>query len=126
MNFQLIGVNHKTAPVEVRDRLAIPERRLAEALQQLMSVPCVGEAMILCTCNRVEILAQTANGRANLRGFIQQYFRLDPVSYEPHLYEYREADAVRHLFRVASSLDSMVVVERQVWGQRRRASPTPL
>jgi glutamyl-tRNA reductase len=124
MNFQLIGVNHKTAPVEVRERLAIPERSLPEALQQLMTVPYVGEAMILCTCNRVEILAQTANGSANLRGFIQQYFRLDPVSYEPHLYEYREGDAVRHLFRVASSLDSMVVGEPQILGQVKEAYAT--
>ena len=101
MNFQLIGVNHKTAPVDVREQLAIPDRKLPEALQQLLALPGVSEGMILCTCNRVEILAQTANGSADLRQFLRQYFSLAPASYEPHLYEYRENDAVRHVFRVA-------------------------
>src|SRR5947209_7506721 len=61
MNFQLIGVNHKTAPVEVREKLAIPDGKLAEALQRLLAVAGVREGMILCTCNRVEVLAHTAN-----------------------------------------------------------------
>src|SRR5205807_5927317 len=82
------------------------------------------EGMILCTCNRVEILAQTANGSADLRQFLRQYFSLAPASYEPHLYEYRENDAVRHVFRVASSLDSMVVGEPQILGQVKEAYAT--
>src|SRR2546427_7947069 len=85
MNFQLIGVNHKTAPVEVREQLAIPERKLPQALQQLMGLPGVGEAMILCTCNRVEILAQTVNGSTDIRKFIQHYCTLEPASYQCHL-----------------------------------------
>jgi glutamyl-tRNA reductase len=121
MNFQLIGVNHKTAPVEVRERLAIPERRLPEALQKLVSVPGVSEGLILSTCNRVEILARSANGSSDLRQFLRQYFSLDTSSYEAHLYEYRQADAVRHVFRVASSLDSMVVGEPQILGQVKEA-----
>jgi len=124
MNFQLIGVNHKTAPVEVREQLAIPERRLPQALQQLMGLPGVGEAMILCTCNRVEILAHTVNGSTDLRQFLRQYFSLEPASYESHLYEYRESDAVRHVFRVASSLDSMIVGEPQILGQVKEAYAT--
>jgi glutamyl-tRNA reductase len=121
MNFQLIGVNHKTAPVEVRERLAIPERRLPEALQKLVSIPGVSEGLILSTCNRVEILARSANGSSDLRQFLRQYFSLDTASYEPHLYEYRQAEAVRHVFRVASSLDSMVVGEPQILGQVKEA-----
>ena len=121
MNFQLLGLNHRTAPVEVRERLAVAERQVPEALQQLMKIPGVSEGMILSTCNRVEILAQTANGSTNLRDFLKQYFSLDPASFEPHLYEYREADAVRHVFRVASSLDSMVVGEPQILGQIKEA-----
>jgi glutamyl-tRNA reductase len=124
MNFQLIGLNHKTAPVELREQFAIPERKLPEALQQLMTVPGVGEAMILCTCNRVEILAQTTNGRTDLRGFLRRYFSLEPESYESHLYEYRQGDAVRHVFRVASSLDSMIVGEPQILGQVKEAYAT--
>ena len=100
MNFQLLGVNHKTASVEVREQLAIPERRLPDALRDLMQVPGVGEGMILSTCNRVEVLAQTANGSTDLRQFFRQHFSLDASLYEPHLYEYRQNDAVRHVFRV--------------------------
>ena len=124
MNFQLIGVNHKTAPVEVRERLAIPDRKLPEALHHLLHVPGVREAMILCTCNRVEVLAQTTNGNTDLRGFLRQYFSLEPASYEPHLYEYRQNDAVRHVFRVASSLDSMILGEPQILGQVKAAYAT--
>jgi glutamyl-tRNA reductase len=124
MNYQLLGVNHKTAPVEVRELLAIPERKLPEALRQLLTVPGVSEGLILSTCNRVEILAQTKNGSTNLRDFLTQYFRLEPQAYEPHLYEYRAHDAVRHVFRVASSLDSMVVGEPQILGQVKEAYAT--
>jgi glutamyl-tRNA reductase len=124
MNFQLLGVNHKTAPVEVRERLAIPERQIPEALRELMQVPGIGEGMILSTCNRVEVLAQTVNGSTDLRQFFRQHFRLDASSYEPHLYEYRQSDAVRHVFRVASSLDSMIVGEPQILGQVKEAYAT--
>src|SRR5438270_56765 len=124
MTFQLIGINHKTAPVEVRERLAIPEPRLPEALRRLAEHPGVDEGLILCTCNRVEMWAQTRNGGADLRAFLRNYFLLDPADYEPHLYEYREQDAIRHLFRVAASLDSMVVGEPQILGQVKEAYAT--
>jgi glutamyl-tRNA reductase len=124
MNLQLLGINHRTAPVEVRERLAIPERKLPEALQKLMSIPGVNEGLILSTCNRVEIVAQTANGSTDLRHFLKQYFEVDPTPYEPHLYEFRQDDAVRHVFRVASSLDSMVVGEPQILGQVKEAYAT--
>ena len=124
MNFQLIGVNHKTAPVEVRERLAIPESRLPEALKRFTQHPGVDEGLILSTCNRVELLAQTRNGSADLRAFLRDYFQLEPAELEPHLYEYREHDAIRHLFRVTSSLDSMVVGEAQILGQVKEAYAT--
>ena len=124
MNYQLLGVNHKTAPVEVRELLAIPERKLPEALRQLLNVSGVSEGLILSTCNRVEILAQTKNGSTNLRDFLTQYFHVEPNAYEPHLYEYRAAEAVRHVFRVAASLDSMVVGEPQILGQVKEAYAT--
>src|SRR5437899_6706316 len=124
MNFQLIGVNHNSAPIEVRERLAIPESRLPDAMRRLAEHPGVDEGLILCTCNRVEVLAQTKNGAADLRRFLREYFQLDPAQYEPHLYEYRESEAVRHLFRVAASLDSMVVGEPQILGQVKEAYAT--
>ena len=119
--FLLIGVNHKTAPVEVRERLAIPESRLPEATKRLAGHAGIEEAMIVSTCNRVELLARAQNGTADLRSFIREYFQVEPCTVEQHLYEYREREAVRHLFRVTSSLDSMVVGEPQILGQVKQA-----
>jgi len=124
MNFQLIGVNHKTAPVEVRERLNIPESRMAEALKRLVGHPGVDEGLILCTCNRVEVLAQTKNGSSDLRSFLHTYFEMQAPELAPHLYEYHERDAMRHLFRVTCSLDSMVVGEPQILGQVKEAYAT--
>jgi glutamyl-tRNA reductase len=124
MSFHLIGVNHKSAPVEVRERLAISDSRLPEALKRFTHHPGVDEGLILSTCNRVELLAQTRNGGADLRAFLREYFQLDDFTLDPHLYEYREREAVRHLFRVASSLDSMVLGEAQILGQVKEAYAT--
>jgi len=120
MKLVLLGINHKTAPIEVRERLAIPAGRLADATRTLAHQPGVREGMILSTCNRVELVTSQEGGEgisADLVSFLNQYFALPPAMVEPHLYEYREREAVRHLFRVASSLDSMVVGEPQILGQ---------
>lgn len=124
MKFQLIGVNHKTAPVEVRERIAIPESRLPDACKKLAAHPGIEEAMIISTCNRVELLANVKNGSCDLRGWMHQYFSLAPEELDRHIYEFREQEAVRHLFRVASSLDSMVVGEPQILGQVKEAYAT--
>ncbi len=124
MRFQLIGVNHKSAPLEVRERLAIPEARLPDTCRDLTAYPGIEEGMVISTCNRVEIVAHTANGHADLRGFLHDHFHLTADELDPHLYEFREKDAVRHLFRVASSLDSMVVGEAQILGQVKEAYAT--
>ena len=124
MKLQLIGVNHNSAPVEVRERLAIPEWRLAEACRQLAEHPGVEEGMILSTCNRVELIAHLKNGSGDLRAFLRDYFQLDLNQFERHLYEYREQDAIRHVFRVAASLDSMVLGEPQILGQVKEAYAT--
>ncbi|MFY9560572.1 MAG: glutamyl-tRNA reductase [Terriglobales bacterium] len=124
MTFQLIGVNHKTAPVEVRERLAIPESRLPEACKKLAEHPAVAEGMIVSTCNRVEFLANMRNGAGDLREFLREYFQVDPSQFESHLYEFRENEAVRHVFRVAASLDSMIVGEPQILGQVKEAYAT--
>src|ERR1035437_1751316 len=121
MRFQLIGVNHKTAPVEVRERLAIPESRLPEACKKLAEHPAVAEGMIVSTCNRVEFIANMKNGAGDLREFLREYFETDLNSFESHLYEFREDEAVRHLFRVAARLDSVVVGEPQILGQVKEA-----
>lgn len=121
MKLQLIGVNHKSAPIEVRERLAIPESRIAEALRRLLDCPGVEEGLILSTCNRVEVLAHSSSGSMDLRRFLRDYLGLESSDYESQLYEYSESEAIRHLFRVASSLDSMVVGEPQILGQVKDA-----
>ncbi|HZL25284.1 MAG TPA: glutamyl-tRNA reductase [Acidobacteriaceae bacterium] len=126
----LVGVNHTTAPIEVRERLAISTARLADATRTLAHQPGIREAMILSTCNRVEFLidhetsADTGREAENsliLPRFVHEYFAVAPSSLQPHLYEFREREAIRHLFRVASSLDSMVVGEPQILGQVKQS-----
>jgi len=124
LRYQLIGVNHKSAPLEVRERLAIPESRLPDACRDLTAHPGIEEGMIISTCNRVELVTHTTNGSTDLRGFLHRHFHLTAEELDAHLYEFREQDAVRHIFRVASSLDSMVVGEAQILGQVKEAYAT--
>ena len=121
MTLVLIGVNHKTAPIELRERIAIPRDELPEATRALAAVPGVSECMIVSTCNRVEMLASVESPDTDLKGFMHRHFGLDPSLLAAHIYEQHDRDAVRHLFRVASSLDSMVVGEPQILGQVKEA-----
>lgn len=121
MSLRLLGINHKTAPIELRERVAIPRERLTEALQAVMAITGVREAMILSTCNRVEILTAGEPGSVGVAGFLERHLELDGSLLRPHLYEYEDREAVRHLFRVAASLDSMVVGEPQILGQVKDA-----
>jgi len=131
MTLALYGINHKTAPINLRERVAISRDELPEVTSALASVPGVAECMIVSTCNRVEMLAVldppnpgTANAPSpepDLVGFLNRQFGLDPALLAPHIYCHTDQDAVRHLFRVAASLDSMVVGEPQILGQVKEA-----
>jgi len=120
MNFHLIGVNHMSAPLEVRERLAVSESQLPDAIRRLVQQPGVDEGMVLSTCNRVEVLTSTRQG-ADLRGFLGSYFGVSPAALNSHIYEFEQREAIRHVFRVAASLDSMVVGESQILGQVKEA-----
>jgi glutamyl-tRNA reductase len=121
----LVGVNHTTAPLEVRERLAIAAARLPDAVRSLAQQPGIREALVLSTCNRVEFITCQEPGHASadhsLLRFLHEYFAIPAEAVEPHLYEFRDREAIRHLFRVASSLDSMVVGEPQILGQVKDA-----
>ena len=121
MTLTLIGVNYKTAPIELRERIAISREDLPETTRALAAVPGVSECMIVSTCNRVELLAAVESPDADLTGFLHRHFGLDPAVLQPHIYQQRDRDAVRHLFRVAASLDSMVVGEPQILVQVKEA-----
>jgi glutamyl-tRNA reductase len=117
MNIVLLGLNHKTAPIELRERLAIGPLQLEDATRSLVQAPGVLEGMILSTCNRVELLTSQEPNAPDLLEFVGSYFDIEPKVLTPHMYEYRQEHAVRHLFRVACSLDSMVIGEPQILGQ---------
>jgi glutamyl-tRNA reductase len=126
MSIVLVGLNHKTAPVEVRERLAFSDEACAAGLRSLVDGETVREGLIVSTCNRVEILAASTGQRgADAAGRLSQFLsrvRSVPVElFSGHLYTHADEAAVRHIFRVASSLDSMVVGEPQVLGQVRHA-----
>jgi glutamyl-tRNA reductase len=121
MTLALVGVNYKTAPIELRERIAISREDLLETTRALAAVEGVIECMIVSTCNRVELLAAIESPDTDLTGFLHRHFGLERALLEPHIYERRDRDAVRHLFRVAASLDSMVVGEPQILGQVKEA-----
>lgn len=125
MFFSLIGLNHRTAPVEVREKLSFREDALPDALRAVASLPNIREAMILSTCNRVEIIAraegEAANAIPDMVQFLAHYHQKPHSQIEPYLYQHQQGEAIRHLFRVASSLDSMIVGEAQILGQVKEA-----
>lgn len=121
MTLRLVGVNHKTAPIELRERIAISREDLPEATRALAAIPGVAECMIVSTCNRVEILASIDGEGTDLTGFLHRHFGLELALLAPHIYRLDDQDAVHHLFRVAASLDSMVIGEPQILGQVKEA-----
>jgi glutamyl-tRNA reductase len=123
----LLGINHKTASVEVRECIAFAEDETKTALHSLVGKSFIKEALLFSTCNRVEILLVTDNkDRAveETKGFIAEFNKIPLEKFEDALYIHEGDDAVRHVFRVASSLDSMVVGEPQILGQVKEAYRT--
>jgi glutamyl-tRNA reductase len=120
----VLGVSHRTAPVAVREQLAIVPEGFEAALGELAALPSVREATLLSTCNRVEVYAAVTDADAAARALSEALARragVPALELAAHLYERREVDAVHHLFRVASSLDSLVVGEPQILGQVKQA-----
>jgi glutamyl-tRNA reductase len=126
-NLILVGVNHKTTPVEIRERLAFTRGEIEASLERLVGNPEIIENIILSTCNRVEIYARvndTTKGVGLLKDFICDYHNITPHELDKYFYSYQDEQAVEHLFRVSSSLDSMVLGEAQILGQVKDAYNT--
>ncbi|MBL9150858.1 MAG: glutamyl-tRNA reductase [Verrucomicrobiales bacterium] len=123
MSLLCLGVNYKTAPVEIRERLAFPETGLPDRLREITGLDPVREAVVLSTCNRVEIYAAAedhAEAFERLTHYLVDHFRLDsPAAIE--FYRLEDDGAARHLFHVASGLDSMVLGETEIFGQVKKA-----
>ncbi|MDL1888188.1 glutamyl-tRNA reductase [Nitrospirales bacterium NOB] len=125
MHVIVVGLSHKTAPVEIREKLAVPESRLREALSRLCSYQGVREGLLLSTCNRVEVYAvveDLEHGYGRVQEFLADtHLSLSSEHLTPHLYWHADDRAIAHLFRVAASLDSMIVGESQILGQLKDA-----
>lgn len=124
MEIAVLGVNHRTAPVELRERVACPPERLGEAMGQARRELGVAECVILSTCNRVEwycALPQLNGHRAALTQFLSRWHAVEPATVETHCYWHLQPESVKHLFRVAAGLDSMVLGESEILGQVKEA-----
>jgi glutamyl-tRNA reductase len=122
MSLIALGINHRTAPVDIRERVAFPPERLGDALRELACLPQVREAAILSTCNRTEIYCHLEGGDTGaVVGWLSDYHRLSPDQLTPLLYIHPDQDAIRHMFRVAAGLDSMILGEPQILGQMKTA-----
>ena len=129
MSIVVVGLSHKTAPVEVREKLSFSDALVPEALKMLLRYDGIREGLILSTCNRVEIytcVLDSLKGVEQIKQFISDYHHCSPASLEQSLYIHADMQGVRHAFRVASSLDSMVVGEPQILGQLKDAFDTAL
>lgn len=124
MNILVVGLSHKTAPVAMRERVAFAPTAMQAPLHQLLALPAIAEAVIVSTCNRVEVYATSRDAEsaiAQIKRFLAEFHALDSVELDQHLYDRQGSDAIHHVFRVAASLDSMVVGEPQILGQIKTA-----
>jgi glutamyl-tRNA reductase len=124
MNIVIVGLNHNTAPIEIREKIAFDGQKLGQAIEVLKGIPVIKENIILSTCNRVEIYANTVDtdeGVEGIKNFIADFHGVSREILDKSLYVYTGKKAIRHVFRVASSLDSMVVGEPQILGQLKDA-----
>ncbi|OGW86666.1 MAG: glutamyl-tRNA reductase [Omnitrophica bacterium RIFCSPHIGHO2_02_FULL_46_11] len=122
MDLICIGLNHKTCPVEIREKIAFSESALHEALLEMRTIEDLREWFILSTCNRVELYGRGLPGiEERLIRFLVEYHGLEDNICQPYFYRYRGRDAAKHLFRVSSGLDSLVIGENEIYGQIRHA-----
>ncbi len=124
MHIVIVGLSHKTAPVEIREKLAFAPTAMEQPLRQMLELPSVAEGLIVSTCNRVELCAATKEpdaAIAEMHRFLAEYHEIAPEEICDNLYDYQGEEAIRHLFRVASSLDSMILGEPQILGQIKTA-----
>ena len=124
MNIIVVGLSHHTASIETREKLAFDPNRIEKPLRGLVALPDIREGILLSTCNRVEVYAVTrdiAGGIARIKRFLAEWHELPYEEVAQHLYGYHGENAIRHVFRVAAILDSLVVGESQILGQVKAA-----
>src|SRR5665647_1819343 len=120
MQLYALGLNHNTAPLAIREQMVFHAEKLQAALRELTQAKQVGEAAILSTCNRTELYCSSTEPQEALH-WLAEYHRMQPQELKPYLYTLPKEQAVRHAFRVASGLESMVLGEPQILGQMKEA-----
>jgi glutamyl-tRNA reductase len=123
MGLLILGINHHSAPLDVREKLAFPAERQGDALADLAAQPGVAEAVLVSTCNRTEVICR-ADDEGSVRAWLGTAAAKAGVAIGPHLYSHSGEAAIRHTFRVASGLDSMVLGEPQILGQVKQSVRT--
>jgi len=124
MDLLVVGMNHKTAPVEIREKISFGAKQLVEVNRQLKASACLEENLVLSTCNRVEIYALANHSRDHtqeIEDFLSRFHNLNIADYKDSLYVHRNKAAIEHLFKVAAGLDSMVIGEMEILGQVKQA-----
>ncbi|MBO9609734.1 MAG: glutamyl-tRNA reductase [Paenibacillaceae bacterium] len=124
MHIVVVGLNYRSAPVEIREKFAFEQARLPEALQQLGQMKCMLESVIVSTCNRTELYMVVDREHVcthYIHGFLERWFDVPRAQFAKHLYTHEREKAMEHLFRVACGLDSMIIGETQILGQVRDA-----
>lgn len=124
MKILVVGLSHKTAPVEIREKVAFSPTAMADPLRQMLALDAVIEGIIVSTCNRVELYAvsrEPERALLQLKNFLAKFHAVSYQRLEEHLYNFWGEDAIRHVLRVAASLDSMVIGEPQILGQIKTA-----
>ncbi len=124
MSIVVVGLNHRSAPISLLEKLAINDERVGKALHQLATYEHVVEGVILSTCNRIEVYAVVSKyhaGAQDIRNFLSEFCHVAPEDFTDSLYTYHDDSAIRHLFRVSTGIDSMVIGESEILGQVRRA-----
>ena len=122
MTLLAVGINYNTAPVAIRERLAFPADILDNTLKNLRTVRDISEAAILSTCNRTEFYCHTeSEDQTPLINWIAETKIIKANEFTPYLYSYKDSQSIRHMFRVACGLDSMILGEPQILGQMKTA-----
>lgn len=129
MEILIVGLSHKTAPLDIRETVSFSEKNMEEGVRSLVACPSVAEGLIVSTCNRVEVYTATSkkkveDAKNEIIGFLADFHDVPREKLDPHIYTMSGEECVGHIFRVASSLDSMVVGEPQILGQVKEAYRT--
>ncbi len=119
MTISLIGINHKSANLDVREKFSFNDDSSSLLLRRIKKIAYINEVLLVCTCNRTEIYIESKNGAQDIKNWLEKESEFN--SFTDYMYDYQEEDAIEHLFKVVSGLDSMVIGESEVLGQVKKA-----